>query len=146
MSYRFKLQKILDLKIKQEEDVKTKMAELSERKRELSEEMEGLLREKKEKFRQLEQIRQEGATIQEIRNLTQYNHYIEVCIDKLRENLRLLEISLEEKKAEYIEVRKERKSYENLREKDFERYRYQEKKQEEKIIDQIVTFQKRGNL
>lgn len=146
MSYKFKLQKILDLKIKQEDDVKMQVAELMRHQRELQAELESLLIEKQAKFRQLEQIRKEGATIQQIRNLTQYNRYVESCIDKVQGNLRRLEADLEEKKAEYMEVRKERKSYENLKEKDLERHRYEEKKQEEKIIDQIVTFQKRGSI
>ncbi|MDO4719306.1 MAG: flagellar export protein FliJ [Peptostreptococcaceae bacterium] len=146
MSYKFKLQKILDLKIRQEDDVKMQVAELMRCQRELQAELESLLAEKRAKFRQLEQIRKEGATIQQIRNLTQYNRYIESCIDKAQGSLRRLEADLEEKKAEYMEVRKERKSYENLKEKDMERHRYEEKKQEEKIIDQIVTFQKRGSI
>lgn len=146
MSYKFKLQKILDLKIKQEDDVKMQVAELMRHQRELQAELESLLIEKQAKFRQLEQIRKEGATIQQIRNLTQYNRYVESCIEKVQGNLRRLEADLEEKKAEYMEVRKERKSYENLKEKDLERHRYEEKKQEEKIIDQIVTFQKRGSI
>ena len=136
----------MDLKIKQEDDVKMQVAELMRHQRELQAELESLLTEKQAKFRQLEQIRKEGATIQQIRNLTQYNRYVESCIDKVQGNLRRLEADLEEKKAEYMEVRKERKSYENLKEKDLERHRYEEKKQEEKIIDQIVTFQKRGSI
>lgn len=144
VSYKFKFQKILDLKNKQEEDKKNQMADVMKKLREKQEELKELDKTKKEKFRHLEKIREEGATIQEIRNLTQYNGYLEKCIKRVEEEIASLEMLLNTKKEEYLEVRKERKSYESLKEKDVERYLYREKKQEEKIIDQIVTFQKRG--
>lgn len=143
MSYKFKFQKILDLKNKQEEDKKNQMAEVMKLLREKQAELHRLSDTKTEKFRQLEKIREEGATIQEIRNLTQYTHYLEKCIEAVEGEIQSLETALDIKKEEYLGVRKERKSYENLKEKDVERYQYREKKQEEKMIDQIVTFQKR---
>lgn len=144
VSYKFKFQKILDLKNKQEEDKKNQMADVMKKLREKEKELEELDKTKKEKLRHLEKIREEGATIQEIRNLTQYNGYLEKCIKRAEEEIASLEMLLNTKKEEYLGVRKERKSYESLKEKDVERYLYREKKQEEKIIDQIVTFQKRG--
>lgn len=143
MSYKFKFQKILDLKNKLEEDKKNQMAEIMKLLREKQAELHNLSETQTEKFRQLERIREEGATIQEIRNLTQYTRYLEKCIETVEAEIQSLEAALDIKKEEYLDARKERKSYENLKEKDVERYQYREKKQEEKMIDQIVTFRKR---
>lgn len=62
------------------------------------------------------------------------NKEIEICE---------LNKKLEIKKEEYIESRKERKSYENLKDKDYARYMIKEAKEEEKIIDEIVSFSSR---
>lgn len=145
MPYKFKLQKILDLKEKQEDDKKNQMAEVMKQLREKEQELHDLLKTQKEKATMMETIRMDGATIQELRNLTQYIQYIEKCIQKTRFEIETLTLNLEKKKSEYMELRKERKSYEKLKEKDIERYHYMEKKEEEKMIDQIVTFRKRGN-
>ena len=47
-----------------------------------------------------------------------------------------------EKSETFEKLQKERKTFEKLKEKDYEKYLYNEKKEEEKMIDQIVTFNK----
>jgi len=52
---------------------------------------------------------------------------------------------LEDKKEEFIDIRRQRKSYENLKDKDYQKFLEKESKDEEKIIDEIVSFTARKN-
>lgn len=146
MAYKFRLQRILDLKFRQEEDKKAQIAEVMKQIQDKKQEREGLEAERNQKARQMENIVAEGALIQELQNLSRYDYYLSQCIFSIKKELEYLEKVLEQRKEEYMQARKERKSYENLREKDIEKYYYREKKEEEKMIDQIVTFQKRSSL
>ena len=51
----------------------------------------------------------------------------------------------EDKKEEFIDIRRQRKSYENLKDKDYQKFLEKESKDEEKIIDEIVSFTARKN-
>lgn len=86
--------------------------------------------------------RKRGISILEIRNINQYLLFLDKKINTLRFEISSLESNLNQKRLEYLELQKERKTFEKLKEKDYEKYLYNEKKEEEKMIDQIVTFNK----
>lgn len=78
-----------------------------------------------------------------IANLKLYNDYLldigrrileqEKIVDKTKEKLEIA-------KDELLEATKEKKTFERLKENRYEEYLYSMKKEEEKIIDTIVTF------
>lgn len=142
MGFRFKLQRVLDLKLKQEDEKKNQIATLMQAIKTKEDELEALINEKKQKEFSLNDNRKRGISILEIRNINQYLLFLDKKINTLRFEISSLESNLNQKRLEYLELQKERKTFEKLKEKDYEKYLYNEKKEEEKMIDQIVTFNK----
>ena len=142
MGFRFKLQRVLDLKLKQEDEKKNQIATLMQAIKTKEDELEALISEKKQKEFSLNDNRKRGISILEIRNINQYLLFLDKKINTLRFEISSLESNLNQKRQEYLELQKERKTFEKLKEKDYEKYLYKEKKEEEKMIDQIVTFNK----
>ena len=142
MGFRFKLQRVLDLKLKQEDEKKNQIATLMQAIKTKEDELEALISEKKQKEFSLNDNRKRGISILEIRNINQYLLFLDKKINTLRFEISYLESNLNQKRLEYLELQKERKTFEKLKEKDYEKYLYNEKKEEEKMIDQIVTFNK----
>lgn len=142
MGFRFKLQRVLDLKLKQEDEKKNQIATLMQAIKTKEDELEALISEKKQKEFSLSDNRKRGISILEIRNINQYLLFLDKKINTLRFEISSLESNLNQKRLEYLELQKERKTFEKLKEKDYEKYLYNEKKEEEKMIDQIVTFNK----
>ena len=142
MGFRFKLQRVLDLKLKQEDEKKNQIATLMQAIKTKEDELEALISEKKQKEFSLNDNRKRGISILEIRNINQYLLFLDKKINTLRFEISSLESNLNQKRLEYLEQQKERKTFEKLKEKDYEKYLYNEKKEEEKMIDQIVTFNK----
>lgn len=141
MGFRFKLQRVLDLKLKQEDEKKNQIATLMQAIKTKEDELEALISEKKQKEFSLNDNRKRGISILEIRNINQYLLFLDKKINTLRFEISSLESNLNQKRLEYLELQK-RKTFEKLKEKDYEKYLYNEKKEEEKMIDQIVTFNK----
>ena len=142
MGFRFKLQRVLDLKLKQEDEKKNQIATLMQAIKTKEDEIEALISEKKQKEFSLNDNRKRGISILEIRNINQYLLFLDKKINTIRFEISSLESNLNQKRLEYLELQKERKTFEKLKEKDYEKYLYNEKKEEEKMIDQIVTFNK----
>ncbi|WP_313568186.1 flagellar export protein FliJ [Acetoanaerobium noterae] len=142
MGFRFKLQRVLDLKLKQEDEKKNQIATLMQAIKTKEDELKALISEKKQKEFSLNDNRKRGISILEIRNINQYLLFLDKKINTLRFEISSLESNLNQKRLEYLELQKERKTFEKLKEKDYEKYLYNEKKEEEKMIDQIVTFNK----
>ena len=142
MGFRFKLQRVLDLKLKQEDEKKNQIATLMQAIKTKEDELEALISEKKQKEFSLNDNRKRGISILEIRNINQYLLFLDKKINTLRFEISSLESNLNQKRLEYLELQKERKTFEKLKEKDYEKYLYNEKKEEEKMIDQIVAFNK----
>ena len=142
MGFRFKLQRVLDLKLKQEDEKKNQIATLMQAIKTKEDELEALISEKKQKEFSLNDNRKRGISILEIRNINQYLLFLDKKINTLRFEISSLESNLNQKRLEYLELQKERKTFEKLKEEDYEKYLYNEKKEEEKMIDQIVTFNK----
>ena len=142
MGFRFKLQRVLDLKLKQEDEKKNQIATLMQAIKTKEDELEALISEKKQKEFSLNDNRKRGISILQIRNINQYLLFLDKKINTLRFEISSLESNLNQKRLEYLELQKERKTFEKLKEKDYEKYLYNEKKEEEKMIDQIVTFNK----
>ncbi|MBP2026398.1 flagellar FliJ protein [Acetoanaerobium pronyense] len=142
MNYKFRFQKILDLKEKQEDEKKNQISKLLKEINEKKEEIEKVDKDIKNKEHELKDKRKIGSTIMDIRTSNQYLIFLKGKKLKLEFELSALNTNIEKKRAEYLEIRKDKKSYENLKEKDLEKFKYKINKQEEQLIDQIVSFNK----
>lgn len=143
MAYKFRLQKVLDVKIKQEDNKKNEVYILNMEIISMQEKLYNLEKEFSKKGIEREKACKEGAAIQDIVQLNKYISYLQSQINKNKEEIEKFKIQLEEKKQEYMNSRKERKSYENLKEKDHAKFIEKELKEEDKVTDQIVCFANR---
>lgn len=142
MKYKFKFQRILDVKETQEENKKNQIAEVRAKIAELDSKVKELEMMRKEWSDSLKNSLDTGLTIKEIKEAKQYEEAIDNRIIQVKKEIEVQEVILNKKREEYLELRKEKKSFESLKEKDFDRYKYSEMKKEEALVDQIVTFNK----
>ena len=144
MAYKFRLQKVLDVKEKEEDNKKNEMSlvnfEIEKAKKQLTE----LYDELEENYKYRQDKNSNGSSIQELLELNKYIDYLKnTAIRQKIDEIVMLQRKLEGKKEEFIDIRRQRKSYENLKDKDYARYMIKEAKEEEKIIDEIVSFSSR---
>lgn len=138
-SYNFRLEKLLNYKETIEGFKKTEYGQVHQR---LNEEegrlldynlyKENLLKDKEGLIRKTN-----------IGNLKLFNNYLKDISKNIENQEQLVEETkeeLEKVKKELLIARQEKKSFEKLKEKDYEEYLEESKKKEEKIIDEIVTF------
>lgn len=146
MAYKFRLQKVLDVKEKEEDNKKNEMSlvnfEIEKAKKQLTE----LYDELEENYKDRQDKNSNGSSIQELLELNKYIDYLKnTAIRQKIDEIEMLQRKLEGKKEEFIDIRRQRKSYENLKDKDYHKFLEKESKDEEKIIDEIVSFTARKN-
>ncbi|AHM56660.1 hypothetical protein EAL2_c13650 [Peptoclostridium acidaminophilum DSM 3953] len=144
MKFGFKFEKILGLKEKLEDNKKNEMAIISNSIRDLESEISKMEEMKRERYDMLEEILMSGASITDIKKLSYSIECSDVSIERLQQKLSSLRESFNYKKTEYLEVMKERKSFEKLKEKHIDEFKHIIKLKEEKALDQINTFRIRG--
>ncbi|SHG92588.1 flagellar export protein FliJ [Tepidibacter thalassicus] len=140
MKYKFRFQKILDIKEKLEESKKMEINNLLSEVNKFKEEIYYLNKSKESKNIEIKSVMKLGTDINTIRSMNEFIYSIDLKIKMLIQKLDLLENELEVKKKEYIEVMKEKKTFEKLKERDIQNFNEKLKKQEEQFVDQIVTF------
>lgn len=138
--YKFKLQKLLDYKIKVEEEKRNKLGSalkrLENEKRRMFElkrkfsDMEGLYRQKTS----------QGMSVNELKILANYIDYYKRDIKEQKVRIKMAEDYVTVCREELIYATREKRMIEKLREKDYSKYLYEEQKKEEKLIDDLVSF------
>lgn len=138
--FRYRMQSILDIKLKMETQAKQEFAE-ARMNLDREEERLAALRERRENYerRAREQLMgtlncREMAENKEA--LLRMDEYIALQLLQVRE----AERKLEQAREKLAEVMKERKSHETLKEKAFEQFLLDEKKQEGKEVDELTSY------
>lgn len=140
MKFKFKFQKILEAKERMED---AKKNEFAKKIQEIEAVKESVLLLDKEKEELKMKYQRELKIGMDINSVKAMNNYFKIMDDKKNRYLKLIEIKnneLEKIKEEYLSLMKDRKSFENLKEKEFDEFKEQEKIQEAKTIDEIVSF------
>ncbi len=143
----FRYQKILEMRIALENEVKNKLGKINT----LIHERESFLleveRKNKDYLNFVESTMKNGVRAADLQNIEQSKHYYVNQMATLQFELRNLRIKRTEIQEELIEANKQRKVLEKLKEKEIEQYKELESIEEAKVIDQIVTYnstRKRG--
>lgn len=138
--FRYRMQSILDIKLKMETQAKQEFAEARIM---LDEEEERLkaLEERKAGYEQMARNMLRGALncrdmAENKEALLRMDEYIAMQQLKVKE----AEIKLEQARRKLAEVMMERKSHEALKEKAFEQFLLDEKKQESKEVDELTSY------
>lgn len=140
LKYKFKFQKILDIKDKLEESKKMEISNLLNDINKVKEEINSLEEGKKIKFAEMQELMKIGTDINTLRYMNEFMNLIDIKCERLKEKVSLLERELESKRKEYIQIMRDKKTFENLKEKDFQKFNEKLRKEEEQFVDQIVTF------
>jgi len=134
------MQSILNIKIKLETQAKQ---EFSAAKAVLDEEerrLQGLFDRKRGYEEEARQLRQGILNLRRLEENKAAVRCMEDYIERQRMNVAAAEKKLEEARQKLAEVMMERKTHERLREKAFEQFLVEEKKQESKEIDQLTSY------
>lgn len=138
--FRYRMQSILDIKLKMETQARQEFAEA---RMNLDQEEERLaaLRERRENYERRAREQLMGALncrdmAENKEALLRMDEYIAQQLLQVRE----AEKKLEQAREKLAEVMKERKSHETLKEKAFEQFLLDEKKQEGKEVDELTSY------
>lgn len=138
--YKYNLQKLLDIRVSIEQEKKNQMGLAIQR---LDKEKQRLKLIKGEldlmKNRFAEET-SEGMEVNELKLLINYIDYYKRSIKDQKLKIKMSEDHLSVCRAELLKATQEKKMIEKLKEKDFEKFLYQEQKKEEKLVDDLVSF------
>lgn len=143
--FKYRLEPILTLKEKLEESKKRELG--------LAQQCHDKIRVEKEKLIKEQQAAYEEAKVQSskkvnVGQLKQFHHYVqymEQAIVLKNEEMEVAAQKVEQKREELIEAVKERKILENLKEIHLDEFREEEKRKENSIVDEIVTYKYSAN-
>lgn len=138
--FRYRMQSILDIKLKMETQAKQEFAE-ARMNLDREEERLAALRERRENYERRAREQLMGALncremAENKEALLRMDEYIALQLLQVRE----AEKKLEQAREKLAEVMKERKSHETLKEKAFEQFLLDEKKQEGKEVDELTSY------
>lgn len=138
--YKYNLQRLLDIRISKEQEKKNQMGLAVQR---LEKEKQRLKLIKEELYLMKNRFAEEtseGMEVNELKLLINYINYYKRSIKDQKLKIKMAEDHLSICRAELLTATQEKKMIEKLKEKDFEKYLYQEQKKEEKLVDDLVSF------
>ncbi len=138
--FKFSMESLLNLKLSLENKKKEELGHAIT-----------LLKLEKDKLFQLENKRNDVIDLYKkgskdkifVLELKNYNNYLLFIKKTIEEQLLIIkkaEINVEQKREEFINATKERKILDKLKEKHYENYLYEVKQEEQKIVDEIVSY------
>jgi|SRR5690625_3130728 len=134
--YRFSLEKVLDWRSEAEEQAQLKVHELTEEKKQEEIKLERLLNENLK----LKSARIFDGKVEEMRQQNLYSELMDQKIIQQKLIVNQMEAKVEEAKQELLEVHKEKKVLEKLKEKEQASFMDHEKKIEQNQLDEMAVL------
>ncbi len=138
--FKYSMQNILDIKIKLETQAKNEFSEANRAYLNEKEKLEALFKKRAAYEASLKEQLSGSLNISEINICKNNINLIKSAIRTQLMNVKKAEDMLEVKRQALNELMKERKTHEKLRDKKFEEFQKEEKDNESKEIDQLVSF------
>ena len=135
MSYKFKLQKLLDFREKLEEKSKLSFMDAIMEKNKTEEEL-GVLRENYNKYK----VIPNGTSTVNKKIIQNYLNLINTSIETKKDVLETKKEILEEKRVELIKAQVDKKTVEILKDKDYKKYIKEENYKEQKQVDEFALY------
>lgn len=139
MAFKFKLQKLLNYKRTVEGLKKTEYGDAIYR---LGLEEEKLISYSNQKLNIIQRKEAGGKTVN-IAEIKMYSNYLKQLNNKIEDQEQLVKEKEEERdqaQDELLFAMQERKAFEKLKEKEYKEYLIEEKRKEDKVVDEIVTY------
>lgn len=138
--FKFKLQKVQDTKEKQVKQKSGELSKLSHQKETKVQELENLHSELNVIQREIYEKTMEGCPVHEVLDSHKYADKITQQIKQTRKQIEKLDEKIERKQVELLQLNKEKKILEKLREKRYVQYLQQQNKEEQKVLDETFLL------
>lgn len=139
--FTFRFEKILQMRMDQENAVKNKLAKINQKIHDKERELEKSLKDNDDFLNYLNESMKNGLMASQLQNMAHNKDYLTRLIEKLKHELTVFYDERKRVQAELIEANKQRKVMEKLKEKELQNYKELEAQEEAKVVDQIVTYQ-----
>ncbi len=138
--FRYKMQSILDIKLKMETQAKQEFARAKMALDEEEEKLEALYQRKREYEEKAASLLTGGLHVQDIRENKAALLKMDEYIKEQKVRIQIAETALERARLKLQEVMRERKTQETLRDKAFEEFVREENRKESKEIDELTSY------
>ena len=138
--FNFKLQNILNMKLQMEEMHKNDLSKATKKYMEQKEVINTIEASIRESLREMKEAESDEIRIHDI---ISYRLYIENLKEKKVQEIKKLkkcENEMEICRNKLVQAVKERKMFESLREKEFDNFKIEIQKADDKVMDEIVSF------
>ncbi|HOF94868.1 MAG TPA: flagellar FliJ family protein [Clostridia bacterium] len=139
--FMFTLQSLYDIALSIEEQLKLKMQKIRERLNATLSELEQTRKDLAYTQQSLAKDMRLGVGSDKLLSYSQYCEKLTDCLDILEEKRKKIELEKQKCRKEQIENKKELKTYEKLRAKQYEEYLFEAAREEEKNIGDFVSYQ-----
>ena len=139
-AYKFRLQKVLDLRDTIESEKKNEFGLAMKRLENEKEKMRQLEAEMESYCGEFEENTAKGILVDQLKVILNSIEYYKRNIKNQAVKIKMAQDYLETCRQELIKATQERKMMEKLKEIDYKKYLYSEQKKEEKIVDDLVSF------
>lgn len=139
MSYQFSLQKILDLKEKEKEQLQSALSVSLKKLEEENRHNQFLKQQMNEIENQLIHTQQNKTSVSMLLSLHAYHQKLEKSVQQSQQRIVKAEKDVQRKTQQVIEKAKEEKTYQILKAREWEKYRYEQNRIEQNVLDEIST-------
>ena len=136
----YKMQNILDIKIKLETQAKNAYGAANRRYLEEQEKLQGLMLRRLDYEKRLKELRSGTIDVKAVTNARNDVNTMKTIVRRQMMEVHKAEKALDAARAELNRVMMERKTHEKLKERAFEKFKEELKAEESKEIDQLVSF------
>lgn len=138
--FRYKMQSILDVKLKMETQAKQEFALAKNALDEEEEKLEALYRRKNGYEEEAKKLLTGGLSVKDIRENKGALLKMDEYIKEQKVRIQIAETTVERARLKLQEVMRERKTQETLKEKAFEEFMREENRRESKEIDELTSY------
>jgi flagellar FliJ protein len=139
--FSFRYDKILQVRIDKENEVKNKLGKINMLIHEKESELTSVIDQNKSFLEDVNSAMSEGILASDMQAIRYNKEFLKNKIDSVSHELQVLKAEQKRVQNELIEANKQRKVMEKLKEKELENYKELEAQEESKMVDQIVTYQ-----
>lgn len=138
--FKFSLEPVLSLREKIEDNKKRELGEATQYREKVYEEKLHLEQIKEDALNLTRKQSRQAVNVLEVRTLNQYNSYMVKAVQNKEQELEKATQVVEEKREALLEAVKDRKILDNLKAIHKENFEEEEKRAEQRILDDMVTY------
>lgn len=138
--FKYRMQNVLDIKIKLEDSAKMEFAEAAARVVEEEERLQAIVRRKQEYEEEGSRLRENKLRVADIKSNTEALHILQLQIEEQTERLELAKAKQEKMRIKLQNAMQERKTQEKLYENAFEEFKRELNAQEGREVDELVSY------